>query len=365
MNKSEYKSENQQKYFICFEGKSENGSMSEFTQGEVYKRKFDSLAKALDFRTQKRLDEYAIQRIPNACTFTNVSPADEQSIKDLKIPFIKPPYKAPPLRDNIEFGRCNSIIVPIQYENTVSSKLPNCPIWNRYFELKFGSAEPLTIPIERSSKGRGVDSKFLKACYETVKEAGFDERVVPAALQEALSELSVIELEGNPESKEAHGLEGISLTVRDVESVVRIRKRLPEGYTAYTYDIYFPKHVQDAAKLPPGTLSLSKVIIIRSISDDEFLKCLGTDAFNYNISNLQMREIVKHWNQKYNAILLGASEKDSIDLLFPQILDEGKRKKLVAQMVEFCPEILNMDSRGKKVMEARLSSSGIVNLWWD
>ena len=65
-----------------------------------------------------------------------------------------------------------------------------------------------------------------------------------------------------------------------------------------------------------------KVIILKAISDDEYLRRLGTAAFNYGITNQKLRNIVRKWNEKYQAILLGAANMDSIDLKFPQIQDE-------------------------------------------
>lgn len=355
----------QKRYLICYHKGGQNQPFIMRSLGKSYTKQFSSLAKAIEFRSKNNIEEYAIQRVPNASTFLFVDKSMELRIKKLKIPYVKPDFKAPPLPYNLKYGRCNSITVPIEYEMLAAENLQNCPFKGRYCESKFDKTSPLSIPLDRPDRVSGTDAKFLMKSYQVAETAGFDDAVVPVAMSEALSDLSYLEIETNPNEEPVGELRGMVFDVENSAALIRIRSRLPKGYTAYEFENKYLESGDCELTRSSSSVYISRAVIVKTMSDDEFLRLMQTDAGNYSLSNIQIRKKVKSWKTRYNAELLGAWKMDSLSLLFPQILDEKIRRKLAKEIVDFCEEITMMNEDGKAEVEADLSSDGIIRLWWD
>lgn len=351
---------------------------------EIARETFRTLAKAVDFRNSSSLEEYAIRKIANASTFGVVHAEEEAKVEKAKIPFLKPHPELPPTEYNLRRGLSCSLTVSIEYEEAAAGMLTSSRLIKRYYEPRFDEAKIEEQKVKRPQSRRGIENEFLADCYAVTDEVSFDPVIVEIALGEALSELGIVEFDIEPEKRQVDfdwvedpikedpehpdfvppDAEGVCFDIEGIESIERLRKVLPAGYQAYEYQVYLPKYVEDIEQEPPGARSLSKAAIVKDMTDDQFLKYMGTARINWSGSSADLRKKFESWKSKYRCILLGASE-DSLTLRFPVIEKRHLRKRLSEEVVAFCPELVQMGPNSGDEVEDCLASGGIVNLWWD
>ena len=106
------------------------------------------------------------------------------------------------------------------------------------------------------------------------------------------------------------------------------------------------------SKLPHYT-SLSHLVVINSEDTFDILRVEQTDGANYGLDTKAIIDKLSVWQQLYGLQIIRASST-SVTIKFDKV--PRNSKKLIAELLEFCPDLYEINHRNLKEQ---------LELWWD
>jgi|GEM_PF-3805620 len=115
-------------------------------------------------------------------------------------------------------------------------------------------------------------------------------------------------------------------------------------------------------KFEPDTLDC---FVLTSILDKfDIVEAIETIGNDYDISNKQILERLKYWDNKYGVNLKGIAQ-DWIEFEFQNSPKEYEIDKLVGEIVELCPDTMEQGYNSKEAIAEAIKNKEPIFLWWD